>query len=115
MTFGIIMLLILALLLVVFTIQNTHMVDVNILFWTLHQIPLALVIFSCIVGGALICMGIYLPRIWKKRAQINKLNKEMANIKELIQSSVNQQAKQMAEQKKIEDAELTGDTPSFLE
>ncbi|MFV0521258.1 MAG: lipopolysaccharide assembly LapA domain-containing protein [Mangrovibacterium sp.] len=87
MTFALILLLVLALLLVVFTLQNTQTIDVNILFWTIKQIPLALTIFTCILMGIVVSMGIYIPKSWKQKSKIKMLSKEVDALKESIRQS----------------------------
>ncbi len=93
MTLAFILLLVLAFLLVIFTLQNTQVVDVNLLFWGIDQAPLALIIFSCLILGIIIGASIYIPKTWKKNTQIKNLNKEIANANELL-SKYNLQAKQ---------------------
>ncbi|MFV0366648.1 MAG: lipopolysaccharide assembly LapA domain-containing protein [Mangrovibacterium sp.] len=87
MTFTLILLLVIALFLVIFTLQNTQLIDVNFLFWTLDQVPLALNIFCCVLVGIIIGMGIYLPKVWGKQSQIKSLQRELYQLKKKEQQA----------------------------
>lgn len=84
MMFSIIILFALALLLLIFTLQNPQPVDIDIIFWTITQVPLALTIFCCVILGVVIGVGIMFPRNWKKQSKIKSLTKELNSLKELI-------------------------------
>lgn len=62
-----ILLLLLAALLVVFTLQNREEVSVKLFFWTLKNIPVPLLIIVCLVLGATIPLFSLLVRKWRKK------------------------------------------------
>jgi len=45
--------LVVAILVIVFTIQNQSPVDVDLFFWRFEQVPMSIVIFSALLLGAL--------------------------------------------------------------
>ena len=65
MTASIIFLLILAVLLVIFTIQNSVQITINFLFWKLSDVPLVLALLICLIIGVVMTMLFYYPKIWK--------------------------------------------------
>ncbi len=76
----IILLLIIAVLLVIFTLQNSTEITINVFFWEIANAPLVLVIICCIIAGYLIGVVYFYPRIWKlkkERSQLAKVNKEL--------------------------------------
>ncbi|WP_163706994.1 lipopolysaccharide assembly protein LapA domain-containing protein [Mangrovibacterium lignilyticum] len=81
MSAGIIIILLLALLLVVFTLQNSVAIDVKFLFWQLEQVPLVLTLIVCIIIGVIIAMVLNYPKIWKLKSNIKSLQKELNTLK----------------------------------
>lgn len=82
----IILLLILAVLLVIFTLQNAMDITLNVLFWEIKDAPLVLVLISCIFLGYLIAAFYFYPRLWKvkrENKQMLKFNKELKELQEL--------------------------------
>ncbi len=71
----IIVILILAILLVIFTLQNDTEITIQLFFWEIVQAPLALVILCCIVIGYLFAVIYFYPRVWKLKSEIKKLVK----------------------------------------
>jgi lipopolysaccharide assembly protein A len=61
----IIILLILAILLVIFTLQNSFEVSISVFFWELPNAPLVLVLLVCILLGYIMSAIYFYPRIWK--------------------------------------------------
>lgn len=61
----------LAILLVIFALQNTEVVNVQMWFWKL-QIPRALLIFCCIAAGVVI--GLMVPSSKKDRTNKDNLS-----------------------------------------
>lgn len=74
----IIVLLVLAVLLVIFTLQNSTEITVHLLLWEIGGVPLALVILCCVILGYLLAAVYFYPRIWKAR----KENKQLAKTNE---------------------------------
>jgi len=81
MSAGIIIILLLALLLVIFTLQNSVAIDVKFLFWQLDQVPLVLTLLVCILIGVIIALVIHQPKIWKLKSTIKSLQKEINSLK----------------------------------
>ncbi len=75
MSAGIIIVLILALLLVIFTLQNTVLINLNVFFWELTDVPLVLALIICLISGFLIAFFLYFPKIWRLKAKIKEQQK----------------------------------------
>ncbi len=71
----IIIILILAVLLVIFTLQNSMDITINVFFWEIKEAPLALVLIGCIVIGYILALIYLYPRIWKLKKENKKLAK----------------------------------------
>lgn len=61
----VIIMLILAILLVIFTLQNSFEVTINIFFWEIQNAPMVLVLFICIMLGYILSAVYFYRRIWK--------------------------------------------------
>ena len=70
--------LILAILVVIFTLQNSAEITINLFFWEIQNAPLALVILCCIALGYFAAVLYLYPKIWNLRSENKKLTK--ANI-----------------------------------
>ena len=68
--------LILAVLLVIFTLQNQEKVSLKLFFWSVKNIPVALLIIICLLLGYLIPYLLLLGRIWKLKSELVKTRKE---------------------------------------
>lgn len=82
----IIFILILAVLLVIFTLQNSVEITISLFFWKITDAPLVLVLISCIVIGYLISAIYFYPRIWKLKKeykQMVKFNDELQELHDL--------------------------------
>jgi uncharacterized integral membrane protein len=77
MSAGIIILLILALLLVIFTLQNTVLISLKVFFWELTDVPLVLALIVCLIAGFLIAFFLYSPKIWRLKAKIREQQKQI--------------------------------------
>ena len=64
MSVVIIFILILAILLVIFTLQNSVEITINAFFWEITDAPLVLVLIVCIFMGYLLGALYLYPRIW---------------------------------------------------
>ncbi|MFV0376330.1 MAG: lipopolysaccharide assembly LapA domain-containing protein [Mangrovibacterium sp.] len=82
MSAGIIILLLLALLLVVFTLQNSVAIDVHVLFWQLNEVPLVLTLLICVLIGFIAAVIIDYPKVWRLKSTIKSLHKELQQLKE---------------------------------
>ncbi|HDR50972.1 MAG TPA: DUF1049 domain-containing protein, partial [Mariniphaga anaerophila] len=61
----IIILLILAILLVIFTLQNSFEISISVFFWEISNVPLVLLILCCVLLGYIIASVYFYPRVWK--------------------------------------------------
>lgn len=73
--------LLLAILLVVFTLQNAESIPIKIFFWNI-RIPLAILILVCLLIGYLLPHISYLPRIWKLKSELSQTRKEKEKLEE---------------------------------
>jgi lipopolysaccharide assembly protein A len=71
----IIILLIFAILLVIFTLQNSVGISIHVFFWQIVNAPLALVLLICIVLGYLLASVYFIPKLWKLKNERNQLKK----------------------------------------
>jgi uncharacterized integral membrane protein len=78
----IIIILILAVLLVIFTLQNSMEITLNVFFWEIANAPLVLVLIACVVLGYLLAAFYFFPRIWKLKKEYNQLIKFNKELKE---------------------------------
>lgn len=69
----IIFLLIIAILLVIFTLQNATEISVNVFFWEITNVPVILVIISSIIIGYLVAAVYYYPFVWKLKRELKRL------------------------------------------
>jgi lipopolysaccharide assembly protein A len=69
----VIFLLILAALLVIFTLQNTLAITIHLFFWKIEDVPLVLLILSCILLGYLLALLYFYPKLWRSRRDLRKL------------------------------------------
>lgn len=79
----IVILLILAVLLVIFTLQNSIEITINVFFWEIKEAPLVLVLLGCIIIGYILAIIYFYPRIWKLKKEYKKLIKSNSELKEL--------------------------------
>lgn len=79
----IIVLLILAVLLVIFTLQNAMDITINVFFWEIKEAPLVLVLLACLFLGYLIASFYFIPKLWKLKREYNQLIKFNSELKEL--------------------------------
>jgi uncharacterized integral membrane protein len=78
-----ILLLILAVLLVIFTLQNSTEISIHLFFWEIADVPLALVILGCLIIGYLASVIYFSPKLWKVKKeyrQLIKFNKELQEL-----------------------------------
>ncbi|MDR1960918.1 MAG: LapA family protein [Gracilibacteraceae bacterium] len=74
---GLILAIIIALVVVVFTVQNAETVSVNFILWT-EEMPLAVVIFCAVFAGALLMFCLVLYKSLKDRWQMRNAGKTEA-------------------------------------
>jgi lipopolysaccharide assembly protein A len=61
----IIIMLVLAILLVIFTLQNSFEVSISVFFWEIPNAPLVLVLLVCVLLGYIMSAIYFYPRVWK--------------------------------------------------
>ena len=74
----VIILLFVAVLLVIFTLQNSMEISINLFFWEISNAPLVLVLISCILLGYLIALIYFYPRMWK----LKRVNSQLQRFKD---------------------------------
>jgi putative membrane protein len=84
--------LIIALIAVIFALQNTVTVAISFLFWQLHG-SLALVLIVSLVAGALITSLVLLPGLLHGRWTLRKQRKQIAE----LESSLNEHKQRLSE------------------
>ena len=87
----IIILLILAILLVIFTLQNAMDISINVFFWEIKDAPLVIVLLACILIGYLVATLYLYPKLWKTRREYNQLIKFNSELKELHEMNQKEQ------------------------
>ncbi|WP_297087803.1 LapA family protein [uncultured Draconibacterium sp.] len=79
----IVILLILAVLLVIFTLQNSIEITLSIFFWEIKDAPLVLVLISCLFLGYLLAAFYFYPRLWKLKRENRQMLKFHTELQEL--------------------------------
>ncbi|MEN8117573.1 MAG: LapA family protein [Bacteroidota bacterium] len=79
----VVIILILGLLLVIFTLQNSMEITINLFFWKIEDAPLVIVLLSCLIAGYLIAAFYFYPRLWKLKREYKHLIKFNKELKEL--------------------------------
>lgn len=81
MSAGIIILLLLALLLVIFTLQNSMPIDIKFLLWQFSEVPFVLTLLICVLIGFIAAVIVNYPKIWRLKSTVKSLQKELNNLK----------------------------------
>jgi uncharacterized integral membrane protein len=77
MSWKVILFLLLAALLVVFTFQNQIVLDIKILQWELKDIPVVYILLVGLIFGFLLSMITQLPTIMRLRRELRKVVREL--------------------------------------
>jgi len=97
--------LIIAVLLVIFTLQNATEISVNFFFWEIANVPVVLVVIGCIIIGYLLATIYYHQLVWK-------LRRELKHLKELVpltqEDEYGFEVKTKAKEKEDEDSHIEG-------
>ena len=75
------MVLILAIFLVIFTLQNSSAVSIKLFLWPI-EVPVVLLILICLLIGYLLPHFSYIPRIWKLKSELSRTRKEKERLEE---------------------------------
>lgn len=81
MSVGIIILLLLALLLVIFTLQNSMPIDIKFLVWQFSDVPFVLTLLICVLIGFIAAVIVSYPKIWRLKSTVKGLQKELNSLK----------------------------------
>ena len=81
MYFTLIITFLLFLVIIIPGVQNSMPLDLKFLFWDLQMSITALILYSSLIGGAIIAI-LTLPKLAKKSLHVRRLNKEIHNLKE---------------------------------
>ncbi len=76
-----------AVLLVVFTLQNQEKVGVRLFFWNVKNIPLALLIIICLLLGYLIPYISLLSRVWRLKKELKQTREEVDELREGLEEA----------------------------
>lgn len=82
MTATIIILLILAVLLVIFTLQNTTLITLKIFFWELADVPLVLALIVCLLAGFILAYLVQYSKIMKLRKELKTTRNKLDELEE---------------------------------
>lgn len=85
----VIVILVLAILLVIFTLQNSVEITIQFFFWEIVNAPLVLVLLGCIVLGYIITSIYFYPRLWNLKSENKRLNKLNKKNEELMAANQN--------------------------
>jgi lipopolysaccharide assembly protein A len=88
-----VIILILAILLVIFTLQNQEKVSLKVFFWTINSIPVALLLVITVLLGYLIPYLLLIPRIWKLKSELVRARKEKDDLVEAREHPVRETRK----------------------
>jgi uncharacterized integral membrane protein len=72
MSATIILMLILAILLVIFTLQNSFEITINVFMWEIQNAPMVLVLLICILLGYLLAVIYFYPRVWRLEKKLSR-------------------------------------------
>jgi lipopolysaccharide assembly protein A len=81
----IIILLILAILLVIFTLQNSFEISISFFLWEIPNVPLVLLILSCVLLGYIIASVYFYPRVWKLKRDYRNAVKSGKKLEEKLE------------------------------
>jgi lipopolysaccharide assembly protein A len=100
-----VIILILAVLLVIFTLQNQEKVTLKFFFWTIYNIPVTLLLVITLLLGYLIPYFLLIPRIWKLKSELVRARKEKDDLVEAQEHPVRETRKNDPEGMAFDDEE----------
>lgn len=74
---------ILAVLLIIFTIQNQLLIDLRFFQWKIAEVPLVVVLIAGLVFGFLLAMMMQLPKIMRLKRELKSVIEELENPKQV--------------------------------
>ena len=116
MSLVIIIILILAVLLVIFTLQNSMDITLNFFLWEIANVPLVLVLIGCVILGYLFAGIYFYPKLWKSKKEFKQLIKSNKELKEFYDlNHKNEDTEEEKNPEGIEMGEEDEDRKSFFE
>ncbi len=115
MSLVIILIIILAVLLVIFTLQNSMDITLNIFIWEIADVPLVLVLIGCVILGYLFAAIYFYPKLWKSKKDFKQLFKSNKELKEF--HNIDQEKEESEDDSNPEGIEMDDDKDrkSFFE
>ena len=80
----VIVFLVLAVLLTIFTFQNQILINIKFFHWEIIDVPLVVVLLSGLIFGFLLAMMMQLPRIIKLKRELKKVVTELEKSEEIV-------------------------------
>lgn len=80
----VIVFLILAVLLTIFTFQNQLVINIRFFQWEIVDVPLVVVLLSGLIFGFLLAMMMQLPRIIHLKRELKKVVRELEKSEEIV-------------------------------
>jgi lipopolysaccharide assembly protein A len=84
MSWKVIVFLILSVLLVIFTVQNQILMNIQFIHWEITDVPVVYVLLAGLIFGFLLASVMQLPRILKLKRELKKVMKELKRSEEII-------------------------------
>ncbi len=84
MSWKVIVFFILAVLLVIFTIQNQILLNLKFFHWEITDVPVVYILLSGLIFGFLLASMMQLPRILKLKRELKKVVTELKKSEEII-------------------------------
>jgi len=84
MSWKVIVFLLLAVLLVIFTVQNQILMNIKFFHWEITDVPVAYILLSGLIFGFLLASMMQLPRIIKLKRELKKVVTELKKSEEII-------------------------------
>ncbi len=84
MSWKVIVFFILAVLLVIFTVQNQILLNLKFFHWEITDVPVVYILLSGLIFGFLLASMMQLPRILKLKRELKKVVTELKKSEEII-------------------------------
>ncbi len=82
-----VLMLLLAIFLVIFTLQNSSSVAIRVFLWNVN-VPVVVLILVCLLVGYLLPHFSYLPRIWRLKSELSRTRKEKEELEKNTEKPV---------------------------
>ncbi|MEI8115030.1 MAG: LapA family protein [Bacteroidia bacterium] len=84
MSWKVIVFFILAVLLVIFTVQNQILMNIKFFHWEITDVPVVYILLSGLIFGFLLASMMQLPRIIKLKRELKKVVNELKKSEEIV-------------------------------